>query len=392
MVNLRIYVHDLKKTIGHSRALLELINHLPTSEVDSICVVSFTCDPLDEIFSSHKGKVSFQKVPFQSFGPVLVKIIFYQLYAMLDLFFRATERTQTLSIGLANPFASIIYIQFIHKQWKKRYLKSIPGFGLKYLYKKLLYEYLSLQEKIFYKNSSKQFICVANFISDYMKKHFKTKDSSLNLIYSGVNTMEFALAENSLEEAKQILKQSHSLAPRILESTKPIFLFVGAFERKGLSEALNWLSPVKDKVEFIVVGSPESDSKLKNLPEWVTHIESSNVISQFYAVADHFIFPTKYEPFGLVLIEAYIMGCNIITNLNEVGASELIKDEEGVFFLDQDELTPENFISKIELTEKIRLAKKRLEKIQGQQWSDRAIQFQEVIKKDSDNNLLSYLS
>ncbi len=392
MVNLRIYVHDLKKTIGHSRALIEIINHYPKDEIESIAIVSFTCDSPNDLFPDLEGKVVLKKLPFNNIKPTLLKILFYQIYSFFDLFLNAKEKTQTISIGLANPLASIIYIQFIHSQWKRRYLKELTGGFLKAMYKRLHYEVLCQQERIFYKAKNKQYICVAQFIAEYLEHEFKTPRSNISLIYSGANIREFSLSAESLEESEREIVKNHHDIKSVIESKRPVFLFVGAFERKGLLEAIEWLNPIKEQIEFIVVGQPEGQSHLSELPNWITHITHTTLIKHFYAISDYFIFPTKYEPFGLVLLEAYAMGCEILTNLDEVGASELIKNEKGVYFFDREKLKVENFLEKKEISSRFELSKQRVEGLSGKEWSERAIEFQMVLKKDSDNNLLSYLS
>lgn len=392
MVNLRIYVHDLKKTIGHSRALIEIINHFPANEIDSISVVSFSNDPLEELFPHISEKIKITKVPTKNIRPALLKIIFYQIYCLFDIFINVKEKTQTISIGLANPLASIIYVQFIHSQWKKRYLKELKSSGFKKLYKKIHYNFLCLEERFFYQSHKKQYICVAKFISNFMQEKFNTPNENLNLIYSGANLNEFSMKEDSLVEAQQRLQTNYNIGPKLMTSSKPIFLFVGAFERKGLPEAIEWLSPVKDKIEFIVVGAPEANSSLLKLPKWITHIPETKNIKHFYALADRFIFPTKYEPFGLVLLEAYAMGCDVLTNHMEVGASELISDKSGVHFFDQSTLKAEEFLEKLSLNNKIDISRERVKELEDKVWSKRALEFKEVIKKDFDNKLLSYLS
>lgn len=392
MVNLRIYVHDLKKTIGHSRALIEIINHLNQNDISSIDIVSFTCDPIDELFPDLGERTRFHAVPFAHIKPVLFKVLFYQFYCLFDHFFNAKEKTQTISIGLANPFASIFYIQFIHNQWKKRYLAKFEGASLKKIYKKMLYNYLCLVESISYKNTKKQYICVADFMAKFLADKLHTPEHAISLVYSGANLEEFTFNEDSKARAIESLSEHHALPTELLTTKKPLFLFVGAFERKGLEEAINWLSEIKDQVEFIVVGEAERGSKLSNLPDWITVVSFTNEIKHFYAIADYFIFPTHYEPFGLVLLEAFAMGCQILTNYNEVGASELLRGIDKVSFFDQETLKPSEYLNKLTNAERVKISIERAELFRDKQWSDRAREFREVIQRDFDNNLLSYLS
>ncbi len=64
-------------------------------------------------------------------------------------------------------------------------------------------------------------------------------------------------------------------------------------------------------------------------------ISFTREVYKFYALADTFVFPTIYEPFGLVLFEAMAMGLAIITKRSQVGASELLEGLPEVYFADQ---------------------------------------------------------
>ena len=392
MVNLRIYVHDLQKTIGHSRALIELLSRYPASEVESITIVSFTCDDFKEIFPQLSVKVHWVRVPFSNLSPVLLKIFFYHLYCLIDMFFHVKERTQTLSIGIANPLCSIIYLQFVHSQWRSRYFKTLPRNPLKRIYKMGLYFYLCAVEQIFYRRKNKQFISVAAFISKYVKEKFKQSEQNLHLIYSGHNDTDFSLNQFATrEEAMNRVKDEAMLSESVIKHEKPIFLFVGAFERKGLDLAIRWLEPVKEKIDFIVIGKAEEHSHLKTLPGWIRHIEHTKNIANYYALADHFIFPSTYEPFGLVLTEAFAMGCSVITNYNEVGASEVLESYSGVYFLDKAQINSSDFLKITPWNQKSEISKERSHRLDEHNWTLKTEQFKLVIRRDSDNSLLSYL-
>jgi glycosyltransferase involved in cell wall biosynthesis len=56
----------------------------------------------------------------------------------------------------------------------------------------------------------------------------------------------------------------------------------------------------------------------------------------WYRVADYFVLPSEFEPFGSVVNEALLSGCKVIVS-DQVGASTLVNKSNGFIFPYQDE-------------------------------------------------------
>jgi UDP-glucose:(heptosyl)LPS alpha-1,3-glucosyltransferase len=56
-------------------------------------------------------------------------------------------------------------------------------------------------------------------------------------------------------------------------------------------------------------------------------------IQKYYAASDAMVFPTDYEPFGLVILEAMATGIPVITS-RQAGAAELMVDGRNGLLLD----------------------------------------------------------
>jgi glycosyltransferase involved in cell wall biosynthesis len=147
--------------------------------------------------------------------------------------------------------------------------------------------------------------------------------------------------ENSLVEVKQ--KTPCSVIHHAADSISKIeinerankikrVLFVGALERKGIEFSLQTLSLLKNKNwQFDVVGDGDIDnwkrfSKKLNISEKV-HFHGVRPSAAFFAKADIFLFPSTYEPFGLVVSEAVSHGCAVLAS-SECGAMELWSTRE----------------------------------------------------------------
>lgn len=383
-MKLSLYVHDLHPQIGHSRALIELINGLTPeqkSQISSLEIVSFTSTSPEELFPEIKCKKIFTKVPGASLKPFLLKMAFYHLYTYLHATLFAQNRIK-IGIGIASLNVDIANIQFVHEQWSHLFFSKRKLNPLSYIYKKILFSYFHLSEKFLFKKNNIKFIVIANFITHFLKKKFGTDSEQCILIPSAVNTKTFNFSSPSSDETWLNLIQ-HYPKLKILNPNEPIILFVGAFERKGLDLALEYVAKIPS-AQFIIIGKPEGFQQW----HWPTqikcvHIPFTKRVHDFYDISDLFIFPTYYEPFGLVIIEAYAMGLDIIIPKDNVGASEVIPEMEGIYYYNQGHALPHWTPIKINREQKVKRRNDRINKLGNLTWEKNAQKFYELLIKYS---------
>lgn len=384
-MRLSIYIHDFHPQIGHARAMLELLNGLDTDQKDSIHsieVIAFTCSDLEKLFPDFKCPKYFTQIPFPRLKPFLLKMIFYHLISLLHSITQGRNRKK-LGIGIACLNVDIVNVQFIHKQWEKYFFQNKKFSLLEFVYKKLLFAYFSLAEKYVYSfRKDTNYIVIANFIKDFLNKKFHTPADRMTLIPSGVNSEEFKLLNiTDIELHKKIV----SAYPEIneIDTAQPIALFVGALERKGIDRVLETLKSVPN-AQLIVIGKSENPRfKIPKLPFKIIHIPFTMEVSLFYQIADTFIFPTRYEPFGLVIIEAYAMGLDLLIPIENVGASEIIPPGEGVQFFHQNDQIQLLSFKKISFENKQARRKDRLERIKNYNWQASADMFYKCLMESS---------
>lgn len=333
-LRLALYVHDLKIEIGHSNSLIELIRHLPSavnSNIEQLEIISYTSSPAHILFPELNGKVIFRKVPCGWLKPVLLKSIFFQIWTALYSRLFQGSGVYKIGIGISSLVVDAVSVQFIHHQWTERGLQMERGHLLRRLYKKILFSYFEACERFLFSRPGIKIFSPAKFLTDFFHQNFPAAEAVT--IYSGVNLKRFEMVSSERQTLFEALRKNYPVLNG-LDLTRPIFLFVGAYERKGLPEALEILRS-QGQAQIIVIGSPS----LGKTPDWPTHakvypITFTKEIPLFYALADAFVFPTFYEPFGLVLFEAMSMGLTIVTRLSEVGASELLQGLPEVYFCD----------------------------------------------------------
>jgi len=203
----------------------------------------------------------------------------------------------------------------------KSFLKT-KGFSLNPLHP----TYLWIEKKTLKK--AKHIIAVSNMVKEHIIKDYDIPEGKITVIYNGANINN--INEDEINRRKSILLKEFPIAKE-----KPIILFVGSgFKRKGVEEFLHILSKIESTFHAFVVGK---EKKLKKYIELSKHLQLENKVTftgprkdveNFYAASDIFLFPTHYEPFGLVVLEAMGFGNAIITTESKYcGASELLKFE-----------------------------------------------------------------
>jgi len=142
-------------------------------------------------------------------------------------------------------------------------------------------------------------------------------------------------------------------AQRIKDGDPPLVLYTGRLvERKGIRELLEAISIVLYKAprtRFVLAGGPPDRSGEDLKREWLpascfpyfdqihfTGWLSQEQIEQWYCLADIQVVPSRYEPFGMVVLEGMLYGLPIIAA--DVGGPKSILDHEetGLLFPPRD--------------------------------------------------------
>lgn len=138
--------------------------------------------------------------------------------------------------------------------------------------------------------------------------------------------------ENSLEKAMEYEEQ-YNLKDKV------VFLFVGRLEDVKqpmmLLEAFCQADIPNSILFFVGEGGLHREMQNyimeKNLQDSVilTGRKTGDSLFAWYRLADYFVLPSKFEPFGAVVNEALLVGCRVIVS-DKVGASTLVDDHNGV--------------------------------------------------------------
>lgn len=222
--------------------------------------------------------------------------------------------------GLCGFRHSVTTAHFIQSKWIKRLKQQGKSLGFStWIWKWIIGPLENFALGPF---CSKRVIAISQSVRRDLSFEYQIKDN-VELIYHGTDFDKFQINNVELYRAgireKLGIKESSFCA-----------LFVGNLQ-KGAAAAIRALISAESVYLMIVSGSDATAEKALaielGVENRVTWVPLSKNIERYFASADCFVFPTLYEPFGMVISEAMASGLPVITN-REAGAAELI--EHGV--------------------------------------------------------------
>jgi len=178
---------------------------------------------------------------------------------------------------------------------------------------------------IFGRNGSEVRIVVSRSMKREFVHHYSDAAESIIVIPNGVDLKMFNPANRPLYRDRT--RQKHGISRSDL-----VLMFAGGdWERKGVPYIIEALSLLpRPDVKLFISGSGDEKfygqlAELKQVRERITFVSHSSDLWEYYAASDVFVFPTIYEPFGLVIVEAMASGLPVITS-RSAGAADFITD------------------------------------------------------------------
>lgn len=175
-------------------------------------------------------------------------------------------------------------------------------------------------------------------------KSYGMKESNIYLMPMTIDVKSFNTQCMEIRKRKNEVKDSLGIKEEIvflyvgrLTEVKNIDLLIDAFSRLYNQSAALVIVGAGDKEQFLK--QKVAELKLKSV--YFKGAKGIPELFKYYAVADVFVLPSSFEPWGLVVNEALACGIPVIVS-HKVGASEdLVKDEYNGFIFksgDEDEL------------------------------------------------------
>jgi len=357
---------------GSSRYALEVARKW-AEKGHEVHIFANSWDPLDH------PKVIFHKVPSILKGHMLPR------EAWLTLAHSIVQKFQKFDVTLAQPTRyftpDVGEVQFLYKSWvdwkrRKGMKDSVPI--------KISDAWLGWMEK---RNVRKvrHMIALAECVKKDIIEGYGIDPAKVTLAYSGTNLEEFR-PENRTAYRQEI-RARHGIADNDM-----LFIFVGnPYIRKGLDRVIEALPALGGRNYKLLICGKDNPEPFKQLAErlgvadkLVWNVGLTSEIKKYFAAADAFVFPTRYEPFGLVITEAMASGLPAITTKLS-GAAELIEDGKDGLLMDdpEDVVTLKSYMIRLadDSALRSRMGAAARSKIEQYTWDRTADVMMEVLEK-----------
>lgn len=182
--------------------------------------------------------------------------------------------------------------------------------------------YLFLEKRCF--NNAKFIIANSNMIKDEIIDTYGIRPNKIDVVYNGVESKTI----NHESSFKKLSKEFD------IDKNSSILLYVGSgFKRKGVEEFLEIIAKLKNQsAKAFIIGKEKNLeyyqqlSKDLKIDKTVIFTGPRADVDDFYTIGDIFLFPTRYEPFSNVVLEAMSFE-NAVFTTRQNGAHEILTDE-----------------------------------------------------------------
>jgi UDP-glucose:(heptosyl)LPS alpha-1,3-glucosyltransferase len=174
--------------------------------------------------------------------------------------------------------------------------------------------YMCAEEKRMFEHPRlRAVICNSKMVRDEIQRGFRISPDKLHVIYNGIDLEHFHPRQR--ESRRGAARAELGCSPRDM-----VFVFVGSgFSRKGLDAAVAAVSGTSYRL--FVVGK---DRYRGAAGPQVRFLGGKEDPRPYYAAADCFLLPTRYDPFPNTVLEAMAMGLPAIVS-TRCGAAEVIE-------------------------------------------------------------------
>jgi len=256
-------------------------------------------------------RVRTRRIPLPP-GPVFLRSGLFTLFASIAYWLRGPKQSFTVSTEGAFPFCDLCYAHFCHRVFLREHRSAIGGGPLRRTARIVNHAWASLTEGLAFRRARVIVVPSEGLVRELRRAYPALVNGKIRVI---PNPVEIQPLPSGYGSVGGTLRLS--------------FCALGNFERKGLRLILEALARVPDlDVELTVIGgTPAEISEYSVADERVRFAGFQEDVRPYLAASDAFVFPSAYEVFPLVCLQAAAAGLPLlVTQL--YGVEEFMRDGE----------------------------------------------------------------
>jgi UDP-glucose:(heptosyl)LPS alpha-1,3-glucosyltransferase len=193
-----------------------------------------------------------------------------------------------------------------------------------------------VEKKMVYDGNCKKFIAVSNLTKNIFLQEYNIEPDRVAVINPGVDLNDYIPPDK--DSVRNNIRRELGI-----NVAEPVIIFAAMnFEIKGLDDVLFSLAKLKaqnKKFKLIVVGKGNI-KKYTKLAKYVrivsdvifTGLLNREKLRRLYMAGDIYIMLSKFDTFGLVVLEAMAAGLPVIISKN-VGAKDMVRENENGYII-----------------------------------------------------------
>jgi UDP-glucose:(heptosyl)LPS alpha-1,3-glucosyltransferase len=232
------------------------------------------------------------------------------------------------------------------------YLKSLEGASLR---NRLSLQLMAAAESRFYRRYRGRLIAVSRKVANELRELYGVR-APVRVVPHGVDPARF-VSENR-ERWRSAVRRELSIADDAV-----VALYVGDLTKSHVY--LKELSAAASAVQLVVVTASRAyhwrGANVRILPPTAK-------LERYYAAADAFVFPTTYDAFGMVVLEAMAAGLPVFSS-DQAGAAELIHSGQDGFVIALSEWVAKTVAGLQDRNSLRKIGRAAAQTAQGYKWS-----------------------
>jgi UDP-glucose:(heptosyl)LPS alpha-1,3-glucosyltransferase len=324
-MRIAIVVHDYHRQGGHSRYAAELAERFSVNDEVHVLANTFPASvPLAPAPAIPNRRLYFHRIRAHR-RTALGTVLSFFLPATLALY-----RLGPFDVIHAQGFVCLqrclVTAHICIAAWHEQRLRS--GHRVSWRERVFNMIVMRIERWLYTRQTSRPLIAISRRVRDDLTRFYSCAQP-IHVIPHAVDTVEFDVSRRRLwrDEIRSRLA---------LEEERFCSLWVGDL-RKGVKTAVQ--AVIQNPGQVLLAVSRTDPAEFRKWTEQVgaasrvLFLPATDEIAKFYAAADALLFPTTYDAFGMVILEAMAMGTPVIVS-RSAGAAELIEPARDGLCLD----------------------------------------------------------